>query len=115
MFDNPLIDMSAICITLIVIWVVAFIIVLKLKKVFHIGAKSSPPAEAMSMDDLERIHDAGMISADEFSKMRRALLGLPPKEQEISKKVPPSDDGFDIMENSDKTDNTDCTKDNDKV
>jgi len=113
MFENPVINMGVTCIILIIVWVISFIVILKLKKMFTIGTKSNNSFEGMSMERLENIHDSGMISDDEFAKMRRALLGLPPADGEKSKKIPPSGDSFDIMKNSDKTDNNDGSENND--
>ena len=87
MFENPIMDMTAICIALIFICVAAFIVILKLKKKFDPRVKTPDSSEGMNMEALEKIHDSGMITDEEFTKMRRALLGLPPFAGEKSKKV----------------------------
>ena len=106
MFENPIMDIAAVCIALVVVWVAAFVVVLKLKKMVKIGANNSDSSDGMNMERIEQIHAAGMISDEEFAKMRRVLLGLPPIDGEKNKKVQPSGSTFDIMENLDKTDNT---------
>ena len=40
-----------------------------------------PPAEAFSLEQLQELRDAGQISQEEFSFLRRQALNLPPPEQ----------------------------------
>lgn len=105
MFSDHIMEIGIICIALVVVWVAAFIIIMKVRKAFRIGVKGSDSSEGMTIEGLEKIHGAGMISDEEFSRMRRAMLGLPAENAEKGKKNPPSAGGFGIMENPGKSDN----------
>jgi hypothetical protein len=45
-----------------------------------------------TMEQAEDMHESGQISDEEFSVLRRAILGLVGKEEEKHSETPPSDD-----------------------
>jgi len=45
-----------------------------------LGGGPSAPGETLDLGELQRQRDAGEISEEEFQSLRRAILGLPPRE-----------------------------------
>ncbi|HNX27253.1 MAG TPA: hypothetical protein PKK48_07585 [Phycisphaerae bacterium] len=105
MSDSNIINIVVSCAALVLIWAVAFVVIIKLKKKLDPRLKRDEPFAGLRMEDLEKIHRAGMISDEEFASMRRSLLGLPPLDgDEKNKKIHHPAAGFDIMKNLGKTD-----------
>lgn len=45
-----------------------------------LGGGTGAPGETLDLGELQRQRDAGEISEEEFQSLRRAILGLPPRD-----------------------------------
>ena len=75
--ENVPLDLAISCAALIGVLLIAGFFVRRFKRNYDPRVIGGPAeAAGLSIDELEAMHDAGMISDDEFKIMRRSALGL---------------------------------------
>jgi hypothetical protein len=75
--ENVTMDLAISCAGLIGALVIAAFFVRRFKRKYDPrSASNQAETTGLSIDELEAMHDAGMISEDEFKFMRRSALGL---------------------------------------
>ena len=75
--ENVSLDLAISCAALIGVLLVAMFFVRRFKRTYDPRVMGGPTESAgLSIDELEAMHDAGMISDEEFKIMRRSALGL---------------------------------------
>jgi len=66
-----------VCVALIlVIIVIGAVVIPWIKRRYAGGGEVSGPEQGFSIEHLQRMHDSGEISREEFRRLRRAALGL---------------------------------------
>ncbi len=63
------------CAALLLVILIAGAIVLRLRRKL---LEKPPPGESFGIAALEKLHEQGLVSDEEFSRLRRAAMGLPP-------------------------------------
>ncbi|MCK5113242.1 MAG: SHOCT domain-containing protein [Phycisphaerae bacterium] len=72
----------------VLVMVLGFVVVVLLRKKMLADDRASESGFAMTIEQVEQMHDKGMISDEEFAAMRRGILGIGAPE----KKSPESED-----------------------
>ena len=65
-----------VCVALILVIIVIGAVVIPWIKRRYAGGEVSGPEQGFSIEHLQRMHDRGEISGEEFRRLRRAALGL---------------------------------------
>ena len=66
--------------------VVLGLVVLAAKRFYVKSLHDGPQQQDFTLESLERLRDAGEISREEFARLRRARLGLPPENEKDESK-----------------------------
>jgi hypothetical protein len=75
--ENVSMDLAISCAALIGVLLISAFFVRRFKRKYDPRVMGGPTDMAgLSIDEMEAMHDAGMISEDEFKIMRRSALGL---------------------------------------
>ena len=90
------------CGVFIAVLIAAFIVLYQVRKKTDPRRKGSDDYSGLTMESIDNMYDAGMISREEFTSLRRALLGLPGEKKTVT-----SDNDSDILNNSDDNENKD--------
>ena len=69
------------------VMILVFIVVMVLRKKILLNSNSAESGYALTIEQLEQMHDKGMISDEEFTVMRRGIMGVGTPE----KKTPESE------------------------
>ena len=75
--ENVTLELAISCAALIGVLLISAFFVRRFKRKYDPrSASNQAETTGLSIDELEAMHDAGMISDDEFKIMRRSALGL---------------------------------------
>jgi len=75
--ENVTLELAISCAALIGVLLISAFFVRRFKRKYDPrSASNQAETTGLSIDELEAMHDAGMISEDEFKLMRRSALGL---------------------------------------
>jgi len=66
-----------------IVVLILFGLAIKKLRASLLGGGTSAPGETLDLGELQRQRDAGEISEEEFQSLRRAILGLPPREADV--------------------------------
>lgn len=97
MAESDISGIAIACSIFMSVLIAAFVVLYQIRKRTDPRRQGLDDYGGLTMEALESMYDAGMISQEEFSELRRALLGIPGEKKAVT-----SDSDSDILDNSDE-------------